>query len=271
MKVKNNTWTVIVFSIIAVTILSALLASVWVFIYWLYKQVFDLKDQMYLSVRADSFNNKQLIEYINDPISYNIKEKKYTTKANFEISNNSRYVEIFEDFVVPWVKSLYMMTSFDNESPSSLNKIKKIIVYFNKLWESWDLNLNLIKYNEDFISDMKTGKIELLYSDATICSTVPSYWPESKYKCKYEIKDFNYDFENNVNDYVFFMNSKDIVSYAIEWYDKTWSKVNVPSRYLNLDFNSFTSDKDIIKNTNTKLDIYQKYNLNINISLYNLK
>lgn len=267
---KNNSWTVIVFSIVITTVLWALLSSVWAFIYWLYIQVIDFKDQMYLSLKSESFLEKQLVDYVNDPLTYSLRLSEYGEKSNFEFNNNSRYVNEFTDLITPMKQSFFMMTSFDNESSYLLNKIKKNIVYFNKQWEYWNLTINLLKYNEDFPSDMQTWNIVLYYDDSSYCSDIPSFWPNNEYKCSYEIMDFNYSFNNNSYDYFIFFNSDDLVTYSILAYDSNNQQVKLPSRYLDMDFNTHTSTKSLSKNTNKKLDLYSKYKLNINNSLYKL-
>jgi len=266
----NKKWTIIVFSMVITAILTSLLASIGAFIYTLYIQVFEFKDQIYLSVRSKSFLNKQMSDYINDPLLYSLNLDSYWDKSNFNFINNSRYVDSYSDVVIPGSNSIYLMTSFDNESPYLLNKIKSIVVYFNKENESWDLKIGLLKYNEDFSLDLQTWNILVKYSDSDYCSDTPTYWDKSEYKCRYYINDFDDFLNNNVYDYLLFFSSDKLISYSLSWLDINWDKVNIPSRYLHMVFQTYSLNNSIFNNIDKKLDLYSKYKLNINNYLYNL-
>ncbi len=237
------------------------------FIYNLYGQIIDLKDQMQISIQADSFANKKLNDYMNNPLMFVLKDSTSLFQQGFTINNSTRYVNYFTDEVVPWHESTFMLTSFDNESLASLNKIASLKIFFNKWNQKSDVSIGFIRYNEDTMNDLRSGNQKIPY-DSPYCSDSNTLWPKNEYKCMYEINDFWGGMKNSINDYLLFLNSKNFLSFSLEWFDESGKQIQIPSRYLNLDFNTSTKKQTISKKTQKQIDIYGKYKLNFNNPLY---
>ena len=263
----NKSGNVIVLSVFISIVLVSIVLNAWLFIYNLYGQIIDLKDQMQISIHADSFANKKLIDYINNPLMFILKDSASLSQQGFTINNSTRYVNYFTDEIVPWHESAFMLTSFDNESLASLNKIVSLKIFYNKWNQKSDISIGFIRYNEDTMNDLRSGNQKIPY-DSPYCSDSNTLWAKNEYKCMYEINDFWGKMKNNINDYLLFLNSKQFLSFSLEWFDENGKQIQIPSRYLNLDFNTSTKKQTVTKKTQKQIDIYAKYKLNFNSSLY---
>jgi hypothetical protein len=199
-----------------------------------------------------------------------LKDSESLSRQGFTINNSTRYVEDYSDVITPWYESTFMLTSFDNESPALLNKITSLKIFFNKWNQKSDISIGFIRYNEDTINDLKSWNLKIPYA-SSYCSDTNTLWIRSEYRCMYEINDFWSKMKNNMNDYLIFLNSQQFLSFSVEWFDQNGTRVQIPSRYLNLDFNTSTKKQTITKKTKKQIDIYSKYRLNFNNPLYYLK
>lgn len=261
---KNNTWNAVLFSIVITTVVASLIWSMALYSYSIYFRIIDIKNQVYITLESESIKNKQFIDYITDPINYNWDQFK--DKDNLQINKFTRYSYLIEDNALPWKQWYFFMTDIDLESSKALSKIKQLAVYYKKPDETWDLFLNFIKYNKNYLNDFKWWKNIL---SGTGCT----WWPylDAKYDCKYIITDFSDTFKNNIFSYLMFFSSDSWISYAIEWLDLNKEKVEIPSRYLEQKFELKTNFSDINKKVDSKIDLYEKFNINLNMWLYNIK
>lgn len=188
----------------------------------------------------------------------------FQDKNNLQMNRFTRYVPLIEDTAVPGNDGYFFMTDIDLESSKVLNKVKELVIYYKKNSEQWDLHLNFVKYNKNSGNEIKWWTHILTWSGCSLSS-------HPNYECMYTISDFSSDFQNNIFSYLFFFSSQNWISYALEWRDIHSQIVELPSRYLEQKFELKTNTSQISKKIDSKIDLYQKFNVNINLGLYNIK
>lgn len=265
----NNKWNAIIFSVVITTIMAWLIWSTALYAYSIYFRIIDLKSQIYLSLNAESIKNKQFIDYLTDPINF---KNNYDTNSTFNLKKFTRYEKTITDKTIPWELSYFFMTDLDLESSKALNKIKKISLFYNKKTESYswsELNLNFIRYDKNYNQNFIWWKITLKVDNN--CSNYNTSWYiDSNYYCKYDLSDFSSEFKNNIYNYLFFFSSNEWLSYSIQWYDSNWNIVELPSRRLDQEFELSSDYWSVKKEVSSKIDLYDKFNININKWLYNI-
>lgn len=271
MRNKNKKANAIVFVVVITTVIAWMIGSISLYTYSIYFRVVDLQSQIYLSLKWESIKDKNFLNYTTDPINnlsfdetWNISNDGGTLKIN----RFTKLTERIDDRVVPWKTSEFFMTDFDIESSKQLNKVKKLILYYNKDNETstWTLSLNFVRYNKILSTTFQSWKIELPV-DVDTCE--PNTNLElSSYSCEYTLTDFSDNIKNNEFNYMLFFSSDFGISYTIEWRDKNDELVKLPSKYLEQDFDLTSKSQNVSRKISSKINLYDKFNLNINKSLY---
>lgn len=259
---KNTKWNIMVVVVVITSVVAWMVWSISLYTYSIFFRVLDLKSQIYLTLEGDSIKNKQIIDYLTDPI--NNQYWNYENRDNFKLNSFSKMVDFVEDKVIPGKESYYFLTDFDIESTKNLNKVKRMVIYYWKTGESWSLQLSFVRYNKFFSSNFQTWKIDM---EITWC-TSNSNTNLSEYSCEYSLRDFSNDLKNNEYNYLLFFKSESWISYLLNWKDSSNNDVKLPSRFLNQEFNLSSKSTNVTKTIKSKVDLYEKYHLNLNKSLY---
>lgn len=268
MRNNNKKANAIVFVVVITTVIAWIIWSISLYTYSIYFRVINLQSQIYLSLKWESIKDKNFLNYITDPInnlSFDDTWNIYNDGSNLKINKFTKLTERIYDRVVPWKTSEFFMSDFDIESSKQLNKVKKLILYYNKNETStWTLSLNFVRYSKILPTNFRTWKIELPVDWCTGTTT----WDLANYSCKYTLTDFSDDIKNNEFNYMLFFSSNVGISYVIEWRDINDKLVKLPSKYLEQDFDLTSRSKNVSRKISYKINLYDKFNLNINKGLY---
>ncbi len=262
----NFKWNAIIFSIIITTIIGWLVWSVTLYTYSIYYRIIDLQSQVYLALEWEVIKNKQIIDYLTDPINFS----KSTDLFIDKIKENkiTRCKEYIEDKIIPWVINSYFLIDTDIESKRYINKIKKMNIYYKKQGEysfSWDLKINFVRYNKINTSSFLWWVLLLPIHNCEINTNT-----KFDFDCKFELTDFSDFMRGNIYNYLFFLSSNTWISYALEARDIDNNVIKIPSRYLEQDLSLYSKLWKINRQITSKVDLYDKFNLNINKSLYKI-
>lgn len=259
-------WNALIFIVIITTIIWWLIWSISIYTYSIFYNIDDLRSQVYLSIKSKWIKEREILDFTTNPINYS--SDNFLKYENLSVNNFSQFKKQITQETKPWITSEFILADSDLETQKAINKIKKIVIYYNKTWEPTDssLKLNMIRYNKLYNTDLQSG---ITYLNFNWCEVnADTSLPE--YACQYELKDFNQDFKWNIYNYLMFISSDNWLSYTLKWRDELNSEVSMPSRYLEYDLDIASKWWNVKLHNNAKVDLYQKFNLNINKSLYNI-
>lgn len=263
-KNKGNT---IIIALLVTWILSIILTAASSIVYLIYFRVIELKDQIYLNINSNSYNNKLIADYTNNPLWY-FWDRINNKNINFK--HFSRYEDYFEETISPWEESMFFLTNLEIENNKNIYSIKKINLFYNKWLEDEDLSIGFVRWEKNNIKNFKTWNI-LLKKDENICISNCNFsWSTSTYKNNFIISDFTSSLDTNKYNYWFFFNSANWVTYSIWWLDSENKKTQIPSKYITIDFSMNSLNKKITSNIKNKINLYSNYSINISKSLYDI-
>lgn len=268
---KNITWNALVFVIIITTILTWLVWVIWAYTYSIYYRIIDMKSRIYLDLVWDSLKDKFFIDYLTDPINNYIQYGDYYGKYNINLNVNKivKLVDKIEDRIIPWKLWMFFLFDFDLETKKELNKISQMMIYYKKSNESstGSLNMTFVRYSKINPNIFDTWKVELSLSWCTQNTNSGL----SEYKCQFLLQDFWDVFKANEYNYLLFFSSDYGVSYLIQALDAWGKTLKLPSRYLEQDFEVSSYSSKISNTVSSKIDLYDRFYLNLNKSLYFIK
>lgn len=260
---KNKKANAIVFVVVITTVIAWMIWSMSLYAYSVYFRITDLKSQIYLTLKWESIKDKNFLDYITDPINNSYFEEDNNNYNNIDIKKFWKLTNQIEDKVIPWKTQQFIMVDFDIESTKQLNKVKKLFLYYNKDNEAqtWSLSVNFIRYNKTLSNYFQSWKIELPVNGCSVSDL-------EHYSCKYVLTDFSDNIKNNEFNYILFFSSNVGINYIIQWRDIDDNLVKLPSKYLEQEFDIWSYSSKVSRKVSSKVDLYDRFNLNINKSLY---
>lgn len=262
----RNDWNTIIVTVIITAIIWGFVGSIIAYTYSFYYRVIDIQSQMYLSIEAENINDKQFIDYLTDPINFRF-INWITPNENILSYQFKRFDTLIEETITPWKSSPYLMIWYDLETTFSINRVKKIMIYYKKSWEenTWNIKLNFIRYSKNYAWNFQGGIIQLPLDSAQCLPSV-----KLSYSCEYKLEDFWWSLKWNIYDYLLFFSSNNGISFAMEGLDENDIVVNLPLRYIHQNLSYSSKWWKINKKLSRKIDLHNRFNVNINRSLYSL-